>query len=261
MALTLAVINQKGGVGKTTTALNLAVGLATGGCKVLAVDLDPQAHFTQGLQIPGDDLPAERTVAALFDRGGDLNSLMVTTCEPNLKAVPSSIRLARAAESFYSVLFREARVRDALQPLKSAFDYVVLDCGPSLGVLNVNALVAADRVLIPSQPSLYSLDGLSDLLDTMQTVKRESADWDWRILLTMVSGHADERNRATARLLAPLSDRLLKTQIRRTEAIERSQFRDDERMSAVVLDRERWNRGAQDYRSLTLEVLAIWPPE
>jgi chromosome partitioning protein len=260
-AITLAVINQKGGVGKTTTSLNLAVSLAMGGFKVLAIDLDPQAHLTLGLQIEGDDLPAERTVAALFGRGGELGSIIVPSREPNLKAVPSSIRLARAAESFYSVVFRESKLREALSSIEASFDYVILDCGPSLGVLNVNALVAADRVLIPCPPSLYALDGLSDLLDTMQTVKRGCDEWDWRILLTMVSGHAAERNQATTRLLAPLTGRLLQTQIRRTETIERSQFRDDERLSAVVLERQRSNRGASDYRALCKEIVTLWPAQ
>lgn len=260
-AITLAICNHKGGVAKTTTALNLSVSLAMGGHKVLAIDLDPQAHFTLGLQVDADDLPAEQTVAVLFGRGADLASIIVPTRQANLDVVPSSIRLARAAEGFYTVLFRETKLHDAVLPLKAKYDFIILDCGPTLGVLTVNALVAANRVLIPTQPSMYSLDGLSDLLDTMESVKEKTGDWDWRILLTMVSGHAEERNQTAQRLLAPLADHVLQTQIRRTEAIERSQFRDDDAVSAVVLDRQRWNRGALDYRRLTQEILAIWPAQ
>jgi chromosome partitioning protein len=225
---------------------------------VLALDLDPQAHLTLGLQIPGDDRPAEQTVAALFHRGGNIIELMVETCEPNLKVLPASIRLARAAESFYAVLFREGKVREGLLPVKQDLDYVILDCPPNLGVLTVNALTAATHVLIPTQLSMYSLDGMSDLLDTMMSVKQDVADWDWRVLLTMVSGHAGERNQTAAKLLEPLSDRILKTHIHRTEAIERSQMRDDQTLAAVVLDRTS-NRGARDYRNLVKEIATLWP--
>lgn len=258
MAIKIAVINQKGGVGKTTTALNLSVCLATGGHRVLAVDLDPQAHLTMGLQIDSDELPVERTVAALFQRSAQLQPLIIPTSEKNLEAVPACIRLAKAAESFYAVLYREGRLREAFCEIAGNYDYVMIDCPPNLGVLTVNAIAAADVVLIPTQPSMYALDGLSDLLDTLETVRRGANHCDWRVLLTMVSGHAQERNETTQRLLAPLASRLLKTQIHRTEAIERSQMRDDRRLGAVVLDEKRWNRGAREYRQLTEEVVALW---
>lgn len=255
----VAVVNQKGGVGKTTTTLNLGVGLARSGFRVLAIDLDPQAHLTLGLGIDSDQVAAEKTVAVLFREPQRLPGLVADTAEPNLKLVPASIRLAREVESLYGVIFREVKLREALQAAPATFDYVLMDCGPSLGVLSVNALVAADRILIPAQPSMYSLDGLSDLLDTLHTVKNGSSGHDWRILLTMVSGQAEERNEAAAKMLRPISDRMLATRIRRTEAIERSQMRDGAQPGAVILERQSWNRGARDYRKLVKEILEVWP--
>lgn len=256
MAVTIAVSNQKGGVGKTTTTLNLAVGLVKTGYRVLAVDLDPQYNLTLGLQVD-TDLPAERTVAALFQRGGGLASLIVRTAETNLKVVPASIRLAAAAENCYGVLFREVKLQEALPAIADDFDYIILDCPPNLGVLAVNGLVAAEKILIPTPPSTLALSGLADLLVTLQTVKGESADW--RILLTRVSGHGLDRLEAAERILAPFAERVLETHIHQTEGIERSQMRDDERLSAAVLDRPSANRGARDYWSLVKEIETVWP--
>jgi chromosome partitioning protein len=252
------VINQKGGVAKTTTALNLAVGLARSGHLVLAIDLDPQAHLTLGLQFDNSDLPADATVAGLFARGGTLAGVAVDTGEPNLKLVPSSIRLARAAEQFYGVIFREVKLAEALRAGAGDFDYVIMDCGPTLGVLSLNALVAANRILIPTQPSVWSLSGLSDLLDTIQTVKKDARDHDVRILLTMVSGRADERNQAAWTMLQPVQDRILRTRIHQTESIQRSQMHGEDRPGAVILEKQSWNRGARDYKQLVKEVVELW---
>ena len=257
--VTIAVVNQKGGVAKTTTAVNLAVGLAATGWRVLLIDLDPQAHATLALRIDSDEVGADRTVASLFYEA-TLDEVVVDTIEPNLKLVPSSIHLATAVESLYSVIFREVKLKKALERVRDRFDYVLLDSGPNLGVLSINAIVAADRVLIPTRLSMYSLDGLNALLNTIAKVKQEPQEYDWRIVLTMVRGYGKERQQAALNLLTPLADRVLETQIRETEAVEKSQMsEDDDQFMAVVLQKASANRGAHDYRALVKELVEKWP--
>lgn len=258
--LTISVVNQKGGVAKTTTAVNLAVGLATTGKRVLLIDLDPQAHATLALRIESEEIPSDKTVAAVF-YDVPVTSILVDTIEANLKLIPASIHLATAVENLYSILFREGKLRSALLAIRDDFDYVILDSAPTLSVLSINAIVAADRVLIPTRLSLYSLDGMNALLNTIAQAKPDrSANFDWRILLTMVRGHGKERQAVAWEMLLPLQERILATQIRDTEAIEKSQMNDDHSHAmAVVLSRQSGNRGAQDYRSLVKEIGKIWP--
>ncbi len=255
--ITIAVVNQKGGVAKTTTSVNVAVGLASAGYRVLLIDLDPQAHSTLALRVDSDELGPEKTVAQLF-YDGTMKDIIVDTVEPNLKLVPASIHLATAVESLYSVIFREVKLQKALQAVTPDFDYVILDSAPNLGVLSINAIVAATNILIPTRLSMYSLDGLNALLNTIEKVKPEPESYDWRIVLTMVKGFGKERQAAAWKILDPIADHILKSQIRETEAIEKSQMSEDEIM-AVVLQRQSSNRGAQDYRSLVMEILDVWP--
>ena len=257
--ITIAVVNQKGGVAKTTTAVNMAVGLASSGKRILLIDLDPQAHSTLGLRVDRDEIAANQTVAALFYDTA-LERLLVKTGEPNLTLVPASIHLATAVESLYSVNFREVKLSKALAQAEGQFDYVILDSGPNLGVLSINAIVAADKILIPTRLSMYSLDGMSALLDTIDALKQGGAEHDYRILLTMVKGYGKERQAAAWQILSPLEGRILKTQIRETEAVEQSQMSEEETDPiAVVLSRKSANRAAKDYQSLVREVAQLWP--
>lgn len=255
----LAIINQKGGTGKTTTAVNLAVGLARQGARVLLIDLDPQAHATWTLSLNSDAFAPHQTVVALFQEATALATLLVPTPEPNLRALPSSIRIAKAVENLTSVIFREGVLQRALQALEEPFEYVLLDCAPNFGVLALNALVAADNILIPTQLAALPLSGLADLLDTLQAVK-QSQPHDWRILLTMVHGYGEARQQAAWKLLAPLQERVLATRIHRSESIERSQaLEEDGGINAVILEKGGSSQGARDYRSLVREVMALWP--
>lgn len=257
--VTIAVVNQKGGVAKTTTAVNLAVGLAATGWRVLLIDLDPQAHATLALRIESEEIPAEKTVASLFYEGR-VGDIQVDTIEPNLKLIPASIHLATAVESLYSVIFREVKLKKALEEARGQFDYVILDSGPNLGVLSINAIAAAERILVPTRLSMYSLDGLNALLNTIGKVKQSPDEYDWRILLTMVKGAGKERQAVAWNILAPLADRILATQIRETESVEKSQMTEDEgEIMAVVLQKQSGNRGAQDYRALVKEIVELWP--
>lgn len=165
----LAVVNQKGGVGKTTTAVNLCACLAENGKRVLLVDIDPQGNATSGLGIDRgdlslcvykviiDEIPAEDAIIKINDSGFDL--------------LPATIDLAGAEIELVPAFSRETRLRKALIPLKDKYDYIYIDCPPSLGLLTVNAMAAADEVIVPVQCEYYALEGLSKLMDSLQLVK------------------------------------------------------------------------------------------
>lgn len=166
----LAVANQKGGVGKTTTAINLATALAAIGQKVLIIDLDAQGNASTGLGVDR----AMRTRGAyeiLIDRA-IVNDVVVNTSVPGLFLMPSTQDLSAAEIELVGVPRREYRLKDALQNLNQEFDYVLVDCPPALGLLTLNAFTAADSVLVPVQCEFYALEGLSHLVRTIQSVKR-----------------------------------------------------------------------------------------
>jgi chromosome partitioning protein len=169
-ARVLAVANQKGGVGKTTTAVNLATALAACGRDVLIIDLDPQGNATTGLGLLGQS--REKSIYQVITEGAPLGETMMNTMVGGMTLVPSSLELVGAEVELVSGARREFRLRDALESVVNAFDYVLIDCPPALGLLTLNALVAADAVLVPLQTEFYALEGLSHLLRTIERVKR-----------------------------------------------------------------------------------------
>jgi chromosome partitioning protein len=166
---TIACANQKGGVGKTTTVVNLATYLALAGDTVLIVDLDPQGNATSGFGV--DRNAAERSVYDAVVDDVALEDLFVSTEVDRLTLVPSSISLAGAEVELTPMAQRERRLSQLIDPLRDSFDYILLDCPPSLGLLTVNALTAADSVLIPIQCEYYALEGLSQLIATINLVR------------------------------------------------------------------------------------------
>jgi chromosome partitioning protein len=170
MASVYAVANQKGGVGKTTTAVNLAACVAEAGYPTLLVDLDPQCNATVAL---GLGRGHERNTYTCLLGGSSLADAAVSTPVPNLLVVPSAPDLAGATVELPRMVGSERRLSEALAPARDRFEYVILDCPPSLGPLSVNALVAADRVIVPVQAEYLALEGLAQFLDTLSLIQRE----------------------------------------------------------------------------------------
>lgn len=255
----IAMINQKGGTGKTTTAVNLSAGLARVGYRTLLLDLDPQGHATLGLGVDPDDLDSENCLdQVLHRRGRRVAEIVLETYQPNLFLAPATIGLSQTAMHLHSQAFRELRLRDALKGIEDDYDYIVADCQPTFDVLPINAIVAADHFVIPTPPAGYALRGLRDLLDTLQDLKGRDADaaWDWRVLLTMVIPQARVTNEAVDQVLAEVADHVLATRIHRSEALNQAQTLAAPRDIFASQPR---SRGATDYRQLVEEVVALWP--
>jgi chromosome partitioning protein len=166
----IAIANQKGGVGKTTTSVNLAACLASLGKKVLLVDIDPQGNTTSGLGINKGDVT--NCIYDVLINEVHPKDAMCETSVPGLKIIPATIQLAGAEIELVPTISRELRLKKSLHMVKDDFDYVLIDCPPSLGILTINSLTAADSVLIPIQCEYYALEGLSQLLNTVRLVQK-----------------------------------------------------------------------------------------
>ncbi|MDE3016827.1 MAG: ParA family protein [Pseudomonadota bacterium] len=192
----LAIVNQKGGVGKTTTTVNLATALAAVHKKVLVIDFDPQGNASTGFGLSADKREITSYDIVLGDVG--IDEAVQKTAVPDLSIVPSTIDLSGAEIEMVSLMKREYRLKQAIDKNSAAYDYVLIDCPPSLGLLTINALVAADAVLIPLQCEFYALEGLSHLMRTIQLVQTNLNDKlaIQGIVLTMY----DRRNKLTEQI-------------------------------------------------------------
>lgn len=193
MAKVIAITNQKGGVGKTTTSVNLSAALAYMGRKVLLVDMDAQSNATQGIGIDSQSVKGKTTYEVLLDEM-PLNEVIVPSAVENLYVAPASIDLAGIEIQLSRVrVGRELRLKKAMDVIRDQFDYVIIDCPPALGLLNTNALASADSVLIPVQCEYYALEGLTQLLNTIlltQSVFNKNLTIEG-VLLTMLDARTN----------------------------------------------------------------------
>ncbi|HEY1728511.1 MAG TPA: AAA family ATPase [Candidatus Baltobacteraceae bacterium] len=252
MGRTVAVVNQKGGVGKSTTAVNLGACLALLGKRILLVDIDPQGNATTGLGI--DKRGIENDSYALLLGEISAASAIISTDVENLSIIPATPNLAGAEVELVSALARENRLRQALAEVVDQYDYVFVDCPPSLGLLTINALVAADQMIIPIQAEFYALEGLSQLTAIMQRVK-EALNPRLEILgvlVTMYDGRTRLAVEVVDEVVRYFPDHVFKTQIPRNIRLsEAPSFG-----KPVVLFDVR-SRGAQAYLDLAREVAAL----
>jgi chromosome partitioning protein len=250
IAKTLAVVNQKGGVGKTTTAVNLAAGLALAEHRTLLVDLDPQGNATTGLGIDKNGLYP--TVYHVLVGSEPVDKAIHETSLPDLKLLPSDIDLVGAEIELVGLDQREHRLRLALAGLGAAYEFVIIDCPPSLGLLTINALVAADRVLVPLQCEFYALEGLTHLLKTVKLV-RERLNPGLKvegIVLTMFDGRTSLalqiRDEVQRYFPGEIFETVIPRNVRLTEAPSHGK---------PVMVHDLRSQGAIAYLELTQEVL------
>ncbi len=248
-ARVIALVNQKGGVGKTTTAVNLGASLALLGRRVLVVDADPQGNTTTGMGV--DKRTVDRDVYSVMLQGLPIGEVVLPTDVENLWIVPATLNLAGAEIELVAALQRELRLKNALRPVLHAYDDILIDCPPSLGLLTINALTAAGELIIPVQAEYYALEGLTQLVTIVRRIK-EGLNPDLTIrgvLITMFDGRTKLAGEVLEEVNRYFPDRVFQTQIPRNIRLSEAPSYGK---PAILFDVK--SRGAQAYLSLAKEL-------
>lgn len=246
----MAIINQKGGVGKSTTAINLSAALGELGKQVLLVDLDPQGNSSSGLGIEKSQV--HNCVYDVLLNDVPIEDVIIPDVSDGLDLVPATINLAGAEVELVSEMARENRLKDAVGSLRGKYDYVFIDCPPSLGLLTVNALVAADKLLIPIQCEFYALEGVTKLLDSMKRVKtRLNPTLDiFGVLLTMYDGRTTLSRQVAEEVRGYFGKTVFAALIPRTVKLSEAPS-----FGQPITQYDPSGKGAQSYMDLAKEVV------
>lgn len=246
----IAIINQKGGVGKSTTAVNLSAALGELKEKVLLIDFDPQGNSTSGYGINKEELDSD--IYDVMFNGEDISTLIMDTIEDNVFLVPSTIQLAGAEIELVTTEGREKILQSIIEPIKDDFDYIFIDCPPSLGMLTINSLVAADSLLIPIQCEYYALEGVTKLLESMRMVQQTYNEnlSIFGVLMTMYDGRTTLSNQVVDEVRNYFGNQVFKTVIPRAVKISEAPSH-----GLPITMYAKLNKGALAYSKLAKEVV------
>jgi chromosome partitioning protein len=250
MAKVVSFSNQKGGVGKTTSCVNIAAQIANKGKKVLMIDMDPQGNATSGLGLPKSKIKS--TIYDVIIGRCDIEDAIIKTRFKNLSIVPATIDLAGAELELYELDENTNFTKIALDSIKESFDYIFIDCPPSLGMLTVKALSISDGVVIPMQCEFYSLEGMSQLLNTLKKIRQlyNPTLQIVGILLTMYNGRLTLTNQVVAELRKYYSDKLFKVPISRTVRLSEAPS-----YGAPICYHDPYGKGALEYAAVAKELM------
>ena len=250
MVKVIALANQKGGVGKTTTAVNLAACLAAEGRKVLLVDSDPQGNTTSGLGLDKRDI--KKSIYDILVNDVPAKEVIVPTAYENLSLLPATIALAGAEIELVNMMSRENRLKNAIERVKYDYDYVLIDCPPSLGLLTLNALTAASSVMIPIQCEFYALEGVTMLMNTIQLVQRNlnPALKLEGVVMTMFDARTNLASDVVSEVKKYFSAKMYNTIIPRNVKLSEAPSHGE---PVIVYDAR--SKGAQVYQELAREVI------
>jgi len=247
----ISVANQKGGVGKTTTTVNLGTILAKKGKKVLLIDADPQGNASSGL---GVEKEVESSTYDILVNETEMSEAVQTTIIKNLYVCPSNMSLAGAEVELVSMMSREQRLKEKLEPVKDIFDYILIDCPPSLGLITLNAFTASDSVLIPVQCEYFALEGLGQLINTVNLVKRhlnKNIEIEGA-LLTMYDIRTNLSNQVVKEVKKYFNDKVYKTVIPRNVRLSEAPS-----YGMPITEYDPKSKGAKSYEKFTREFLKI----